>query len=370
MKRSRYQNGTIYLDRRINTWYFRWRDESKTRRAERLGTLADIPTKAKAMRVAEGFRLTINAEASNKPPVQFEAVARKYMVERMPKRYTTADGYRNNLESHIIPKWGRVELKDIKPLAVDRWFSSLPYAPKTKSHIKGVMRQVFEYAMLCDLFDAQRNPMDFVRIERGTMRQTEPRVLTPAEFSTLLQLLPSVVHQNMVTVAVCLGLRRSELMGLKWSDFDWINGTVLVQRGVVANRTDAVKTKYSKKQLPLDPALVAMLQGWRRLSEFNRDEDWVWASPHVAGAMPYYPNAIQFNYIRPAGKQAGLGNNIGWHTFRHTYRAWLDQTKAPMTVQKDLMRHANISTTMNVYGGAMPEPMREANSAVVRMVIH
>ncbi len=38
-------------------------------------------------------------------------------------------------------------------------------------------------------------------------------------------------------------------------------------------------------------------------------------------------------------------------------------------LQKDLTRHANISTTMNVYGGAMPDPMREANSAVVRMVI-
>lgn len=106
------------------------------------------------------------------------------------------------------------------------------------------------------------------------------------------------------------------------------------------------------------------------MSEFNKDDDWVWASPYVGGEMPYYPNAIQFNYIRPAGKQAGLGDNIGWHTFRHTYRAWLDQTKAPMAVQKDLMRHASISTTMNVYGGGMPEPMREANSEVVKLVIH
>lgn len=68
------------------------------------------------------------------------------------------------------------------------------------------------------------------------------------------------MHRNMVIVAVCLGLRRSELFGLKWSDLDWINGRVLVQRGVVANRTDTVKTKYSKKQLPLDRALVAILQ--------------------------------------------------------------------------------------------------------------
>jgi integrase len=85
--------------------------------------------------------------------------------------------------------------------------------------------------------------------------------------------------------------------------------------------------------------------------------------------MPLYPNAIQRDYLIPAGKRAGLGN-IGWHTLRHTYRSWLDQTKAPMTVQKDLMRHADIKTTMNVYGKAMAKPMREANSEVVRLVIH
>ena len=70
------------------------------------------------------------------------------------------------------------------------------------------------------------------------------------------------------------------------------------------------------------------------------------------------------DYLIPAGQRAGLGK-IGWHTLRHTYRSWLDQTKAPMTVQKDLMRHADIKTTMNVYGKAMAEPMREANSEVV-----
>jgi integrase len=368
MKRSRYQNGSVRLDPRSKTWEFRWREDGR-RPSRILGTLAELPTLAKAKRAAEGYRLAANADVDRKPAVTFEAAARKYMSERMPKRYTTAGGYRNNLERHVIPKWGKTELKDIKPLAVDRWFSSLPLAPKTKAHIKGVMRQVFEYAMLCELFEAQRNPLDFVRVERGTLRETEPRILTPAEFARLLEFLPSILHRTMVIVAVCLGLRRSELMGLKWSDVDWIRGTVLVQRGVIANRTDAVKTKYSKKQLPLDPALMTLLERWRQIVEFKADSDWVWASPYVAGEMPYYPNAIQFNYIRPAGKQADLGDNIGWHTFRHTYRAWLDQTKAPMTVQKDLMRHANISTTMNVYGGAMPEPMREANSAVVRMVI-
>ena len=66
---------------------------------------------------------------------------------------------------------------------------------------------------------------------------------------------------------------------------------------------------------------------------------------------------------------AGKFGDIGWHTFRHTYRSWLDETGAPMKVQQELMRHASIQTTMNVYGQAMPESKREANGKVVTMVL-
>ena len=68
-------------------------------------------------------------------------------------------------------------------------------------------------------------------------------------------------------------------------------------------------------------------------------------------------------------QQAGKFADIGWHTFRHTYRSWLDETGAPMKVQQELMRHASIQTTMNVYGQAMPESKREANGKVVTMVL-
>ena len=60
---------------------------------------------------------------------------------------------------------------------------------------------------------------------------------------------------------------------------------------------------------------------------------------------------------------------IGWHTFRHTYRSWLDETGAPMKVQQELMRQASIETTMNVVGQAMTTSKREAHSNVVEMVL-
>ena len=66
---------------------------------------------------------------------------------------------------------------------------------------------------------------------------------------------------------------------------------------------------------------------------------------------------------------AGKFGDIGWHTFRHTYHWWLDETGAPMKVQQEFMRHASIQTTMNVYGQAMPQSKREANGKVVTMVL-
>ena len=133
------------------------------------------------------------------------------------------------------------------------------------------------------------------------------------------------------------------------------------------------------------------------------EEGWVFANPRTN--RPYYPTEIQKRHIRPSGccvvacptcgaapgvwcnqdqktgngvrmllhetrvKNSGKYGTIGWHTFRHTYRSWLDETGAPMKVQQELMRHASIQTTMNVYGQAMPESKREANSKVVTMVL-
>jgi integrase len=66
---------------------------------------------------------------------------------------------------------------------------------------------------------------------------------------------------------------------------------------------------------------------------------------------------------------AGRFGNLGWHSFRHTYRSWLDATGAPSGVQQKLMRHAQISTTMNVYGNALMESKRDANSRVAKLAL-
>jgi integrase len=172
----------------------------------------------------------------------------------------------------------------------------------------------------------------------------------------------------MVILALCTGVRCSELVALKWSDFDWQNLSVHIRRAIVSGRVDDVKTEYSEAPLPLDPALAEVIFEWRRKTEFSAASDFVFASPYMAGEKPYTPWNMQHNHLCPTAVKAGLGP-IGWHTLRHTYRAWLGDNGEPLTVQKELMRHASIQTTLNTYGGGMMHSMREAHGRVVKQAI-
>jgi integrase len=107
---------------------------------------------------------------------------------------------------------------------------------------------------------------------------------------------------------------------------------------------------------------------WRHKTEFSAGSDFVFASPYMAGETPYIPWNLQHNQLSPAAVKAGVGL-IGWHTLRHTYRAWLGDNGEALTVQKELMRHASIQTTLNTYGGGMMESMREARGRVVKQAI-
>ena len=72
--------------------------------------------------------------------------------------------------------------------------------------------------------------------------------------------------------------------------------------------------------------------------------------------------------FRKAAKAAGIGQ-LGTHSLRPTYRTWLDSTGTSFGVQQKLMRHADIRTTMNIYGDAATEDMKQTHSQVVRMVL-
>ena len=69
-----------------------------------------------------------------------------------------------------------------------------------------------------------------------------------------------------------------------------------------------------------------------------------------------------------AAKAAGLGG-LGTHSLRHTYRSWLDVVGTALAVQQKLMRHADIRTTMNIYGDVVTDEMRKAHEKVAGLAV-
>ena len=75
------------------------------------------------------------------------------------------------------------------------------------------------------------------------------------------------------------------------------------------------------------------------------------------------------HYLKPAAARAGIQGKVGWHTFRHSYSTLLREMGTDIKVQQSLLRHANSTTTMNVYTEAVPEQKREAAGKVAAQLL-
>jgi integrase len=177
---------------------------------------------------------------------------------------------------------------------------------------------------------------------------------------------------NRVAALICVsfGLRISECLALKWSDINWLEGKLSVQRGIVRQPVGDFKTAYSQKQMSIDAAMLEQLKVWKQATQFPAPEDWVFASPLELGRQPWCYDQILREFGK-AGIAVGIGK-LGTHSMRHTYRSyrsWLDAVGTPIAVQQKLMRHADIRTTMNVYGDVVTNEMADAHSKVVGLAL-
>ncbi len=375
LTRNTYQHGWIETrpsKKQGLVFVYRWRERKPvgryTKRSEVIGSVAMLKTEANAWRVIEHRKLDVNSDRPQGHAVTIGMLVNRYLEAELPElRHSTGNAYRSYLNNRIRRRWGDFPISKVKPFAVEQWLKGLDLAPRTKGHLHNLMRVLWNCAMRWELTEIGENPMKLVRVRGTSKRQREPMVLSVAQFRLLLGELDEP-FRTMVILDLATGLRCSELFGLKWCDVLWDDLTLLVRRGIVTGIVSDVKTKYSNAGMPLDPALAEVLLNWRRKTRFKNPGDWVFASPFVAGKLPWYPWGVEQRHIIPAGIRCGIGR-IGWHTFRHTFRTLLDETGAPMKVQQELMRHADIRTTMNVYGKAMDESKRAAHGKVVRLVL-
>jgi integrase len=250
---------------------------------------------------------------------------------------------------------------------VELWLHSLDLTPRSKSSIRFLIGLLWDFAMWRGDVPTARNPMTLVTIPGASKRTRKPRSLTVAEFRKLLEHLEEP-FRTMALTCVCFGLRISECLALRWSDVDWLNAALRVQRSIVRQRVGDTKTEYSERAMPIDSEMLDVLKRWKQTTAFQAGEDWVFASPAQIGRLPWSADSLNDAY-KKAGKASGVGH-VSTHTMRHTYRSWLDAVGTPLAVQQKLMRHADIRTTMNVYGDVVTDEMSKAHSKVVALALN
>lgn len=179
-------------------------------------------------------------------------------TEEEHKSYATQVTYDRYLKKWILPRWRSYRLTEIKAVEVEKWLRMLPFTKGSKAKIRNIMSALYSHAIRWEW--AERNPITSVR--QSSKREKAPDVLTPEEIATILEELSDPLR-TMVELDAFTGLRRGELIGLRWEDVDFEGLVLHVQSSVVAMVEGVPKTEASQKDIPLDAQLAESLSQWK-----------------------------------------------------------------------------------------------------------
>jgi integrase len=209
-------------------------------------------------------------------------------------------------------------------------------------------------------------------VRQSSKRQRIPDILEVEEIQRILDRL-QLRERVLVFLAMATGLRQGELAGLQWKDIDFEKLSIDVNKSVVYQVVGKCKTEASKRPVPLDSYTAEDLLTWYRLTPYRNPEDWVFASDSARagkkrGKQPLWLQTVMRYRIHPVVKELGINKRVSWHTFRRTYSTLLKANGEDVKVVQELLRHASVRITMDVYAQAMTPAKRAAQQKVVEMV--
>lgn len=387
MTPSTYQSGSLIRRKRSrlpDVWEFRYRqytlDNSSTYVREVLGTVEEYPTRKSVMTKVEEIRARINTEPKG---VFFRDVAKRYKDEVLPQLRPRTQSTNLGTLRHLENQYNDRRIGTITPGELDSFLNTLKshgrkgkggvlqgvgreLSKTTRQHVKALAHHVWRQAMLWGYLKLETNPVQITRITHGARARVRSVIVDPDVYGRLLAdpELPLLV-KTMVRVAMITGMRVSEILGLKWSDIDFENLVMHVQRSSVGKHIADTKNPSSENDVPIHRSLAIALKEWKKAEPVY--DGWVFGSPVTN--RPYHEMNLQQKHLRPAGARAGI-TNLGWHSFRHTHSADLEIAGASDRVQQASMRHTDAAMTKK-YGRHSPallKKVREAQNKVVRML--
>jgi integrase len=285
--------------------------------------------------------------------------------------------YEEIVRLHIVPAIGKIPLQKLTAQRVQKFYSDKlkeGLSSVTVNAIHNLLHKALDTAVRWELIS--QNVCDKVSPPRKVHREMTP--LTPEQIHKLLEAARGHPQEALFVLAVSTGMRRGELVGLKWQDIDFTTGALQVRRVLSRVPTKMVKqigesyveaetkTEKSRRSIVLaEFALEALKQHKVRQEEMKQkagarwvDHDYVFCTPT---GQHLHPGHDVLEELKKLLKKAGLPD-VRFHDLRHSVATMLLSMGTHPKVVQELLGHSQISMTLDIYSHVLPTMQRDAIS--------
>jgi len=348
------------------SWIVRYYDGAN-RRIKKLGRLSEYPTKDSIFPAYQNFMAEVN-----KPNFRPEVgtllrtfVTDAYFPSVQNLRGSTLRGYKAIWRNHLEPRLGHLRIRDVRTFDCQKCMDAIVRDnPKLKqatlSRVKSFMHEIFGQAIRLGLREGDVNPASGVKIN-CVKGKGKTFAYALDEIKSLLAALmePSKV---LMAVAAYTGLRRGEIVGLKWEDYDgqviWVRRNICFgEKGEMS--VELPKTEASGAPVPVIAPLRGILDAWKAKAQvtddcwifqagFTRKKDHPETLLDAAKLTPISPANILRDVVHPALKKANI-EWLGYHAFRRGLATNLRALSVDDLTIMEILRHSDVAVTRASY---------------------
>jgi len=301
-------------------------------------------------------------------------------IRKNQLKRSTFSSYRGNIRNHVAPRIGPIQLQKLTAEDLDRFYADLlengrlngrggPLSSKTVRSIHAMLHKALADA--CRKGTLQRNVADLadpprVRISRG-------KGMKVWDAEQLRQFLTEIDHHRLAPayfVAANTGMRRGEVLGLRWADVDLDTARLSVHEAVLNVEyeldVDSVKSESGRRSIDIDPRTVAVLRSWRTAQREESlalglraaEHDHVFARPDGSPLHPDYFSQVFERHVARSELPT-----IRLHDLRHTHATILLEIGVNLKIVSERLGHSNPAFTMTVYQHVLPGMQSDAARA-------
>jgi len=288
----------------------------------------------------------------------FSEVAQKWIEYKKPNlRASTWSVYEGHSRNHFHDldplKINRINTATIEKFITDKQNSGMHILTLRK--ILVTLGQIMAYAVRHRYIDY--NPLRDAERPRGqgAEKSKKIRILTPIEINAFLNAVEDRKYRTLFKVSIFTGARQGEVFGLKWSDIEWQNKQIHIQRTFNNQAWYQPKSETSIRRIDLGPFMIAELKAWQKVCPTS-NLDLIF--PNEAGQAINHNNMVN-RHFNPALKKVGI-DKIRFHDLRHTYASLLIEQGENVKYIQSQLGHSSPTVTLNVYAHLMKPANQES----------